>query len=304
MKRRCLAFHIGDHDLVATMHEPTPSSSTSARRGFVMLNAGPAPRAGNSDLSARLCDRVASMGMPSFRVDFVGLGDSSGASWKDIGQYQHANESGVNALQLAVLIDELCERHALDSLYIGGLCAGATSALSAVTSRGERVAGLVLFEPELRRSHTPTSLSGSSVGPRRVHATLWAKLHDPERLLARCATLLGRWRLAKPFARAFSAWLARRSEHHLPPDALVWAAEAWSDALDRGIPVRSIVAQDDVSDLYLGRIGRAQKFGRSAHHQITRLPGVNHLLTSEGAADAAIEATADWLRATETARTQ
>lgn len=52
------------------------------------------------------------------------------------------------------------------------------------------------------------------------------------------------------------------------------------------------------------RVERAQKFGRSSGHQVTRLPGANHLLIYEGAADAAIEATANRLRSTETARTQ
>lgn len=47
--------------------------------GVLILNAGPAPRAGNSDLSVRIGDRLAARGNSVLRFDPPGLGDSRGS---------------------------------------------------------------------------------------------------------------------------------------------------------------------------------------------------------------------------------
>ncbi len=79
--------------LVGTVHEPSGDAAPPGNRiALLLLNAGPAPRAGNSDLSAHLCDRLAERGMVCFRFDLVGLGDSSGDSWSDIDTFWEASD--------------------------------------------------------------------------------------------------------------------------------------------------------------------------------------------------------------------
>ncbi len=309
-RRRCSAVPCEGQHLVVTVHSAAPTAAPTAaltatrpaRRGFLMLNPGPAPRAGNSDFSARLCDRIAGLGIPSFRLDFAGVGDSTGDSWTTLPAYREANDGGANRQQVTAVMERLCAQHNLDGLYLGGLCAGAANAVGAVRAHDQRLAGCVLFEPKLE--YTPNTSSATTAGGTLTvpHVSFWKKLQDLDLVLGRGAGILDRHRVTHPLARVLHAWLAHRSEKHLPASAHLPTVNDWSAVLERGIPMLSVVAQDEAMDLYLERVARARHFASHAHHQVTRLAHANHLLTAEGAAERAIEATVEWMSTLERAR--
>ncbi len=301
VERAVFTVEVGAHKLVGTSHRVRSNIGAQARRGLLLLNAGPAPRAGNSDLSVRMCDEVAQLGLPCFRVDFAGLGDASGDSWRMITQYARAAHEGANDTQLEAVIDHLCAQHNLDALYVGGLCAGATCAIRAAEFRSARLAGLLLIEPALRRASQAdavVSVDATNATSRNARSVL-ERLRDPDRVMARVATWIERRHPLAPLARPLRSWLTQRSERQLPADVARPIVHALNTALTRDIPTLAVVGESGDMDLYLGRIAQALKFARTPMYQVARLPGANHLLTSNGAIETGVMTALEWIRAQE-----
>jgi pimeloyl-ACP methyl ester carboxylesterase len=151
MIRRIVALPISGTTLAATHH--APASRMRAGRpavGLVLFNAGPAPRAGNSDLSVHLADAVARNGMDCFRVDLPGLGDSCGAVPTLVVEYGREALEGRNDAVATETLDHLASRFGMTSFILGGLCAGATTSVRLAADGRSRIAGLVLLEPNFR----------------------------------------------------------------------------------------------------------------------------------------------------------
>lgn len=106
---------------------------------FVFFNAGLLHRVGPRRLHVDLARRLARLGFPSLRLDQSGIGDS-------------AMQVGVPAAEqatrdfrdvAAVIRSHLGQR----PLVLGGLCAGADSAIFMANRAGVEVAGLFLLDP-------------------------------------------------------------------------------------------------------------------------------------------------------------
>jgi pimeloyl-ACP methyl ester carboxylesterase len=147
VQRRFEVFRWRDESVLATMHVPDQRTARAAV-ACVLVNSGPAPRAGNSDLSSRIADRVASVGIPTMRMDFPGIGDSTGDSFKRIDDFRRAAQEAPLDDVLTEVIEQFCDRHGVEHVIVGGLCAGAVIAVRGARRMGSRCAGLILLEPD------------------------------------------------------------------------------------------------------------------------------------------------------------
>lgn len=278
-----------------TLHAPgSTADRASGNIGLLLLNAGPAPRAGNSDMYAKLCDRLATRGLRCFRFDLPGLGDSTGPTWPDISSYWRAVQNGANDSAVCALIEQLSRKHDLRGMVVGGLCAGAICAIRV----SERTAGLVLFEPNFRLAPNPASAVGSDGTPRRPQSAARRKLGrvlDVNAVLQRLTRSGGVGTLFRPVRPMLQRILAARVGHNFPPDTLVDVILKWQRTLESSIPSLAVVAAGLVSDRYLRDIGRT--FSAAARRGLVcrRVEGTNHILTAGDGCRVCIQSVEAWI---------
>jgi exosortase A-associated hydrolase 1 len=112
----------------------------AASRGVLILVGGPQYRAGSHRQFTLLARQLAANGIPVFRFDFRGMGDSEG----------HARTFENVEDDVRHAIDRLfAEIPSLDGLVILGLCDAASAALF-YAYRDRRVTGLILLNPWVR----------------------------------------------------------------------------------------------------------------------------------------------------------
>ena len=150
MSRRIITFDHEGTALVGTYHVPDTRVLPRTDVGVLFLNAGAAPRAGNSDLSVHAADSLAGRGFHALRFDLPGLGDSFGESAVDIHAHWRQVVAGRNDAATASLIASIRKRLGIRALIVGGLCAGSVTAIRVAAAGTPGVAGLMLFEPEFR----------------------------------------------------------------------------------------------------------------------------------------------------------
>lgn len=306
--RSPVACSVRGQTLVGTMHSPPGRLAEPEERiAFLLLNPGPAPRAGNSDLSVHLVDALARRGMLGFRFDLPGLGDSTGASWPDIDTFWQASQNGHNDEAVTSLVNDLCIRHRLRGVVLGGLCAGAIASVRVGETLIEKVAGLVLLEPnfrasaEVRSTQSAPDESGPSVtqparrSPGRLRRKL-SRLLNPNELLY---ILTGESRYARPFRPIkplLERVLARRVGKELPTDVLMSAILSWRRLLDHRVPSLVVVAKGLGTDRYMERVNRAFPPVGADLLSTVAIPDTNHILTAgeaRRATEAALEAWAE-----------
>lgn len=295
--------------MVGTMHEPPAALAQPGERiAFLLLNAGPAPRAGNSDLSAHLADRLARRGIPGFRFDLPRLGDSTGPAWPDIDTFWQASQRGENDEAVTTLVNDLCIRYRLRGVLLGGLCAGAIASVRVGEALAERIAGLVLLEPNFRataeirntQSAAPAAEPDTTAAPtarrRRLRRTL-SRILNPNELLY---ILTGESRYARPFRPIkplLEGILARRVGKELPPDVLMPAVMSWRRLLDQRVPSLVVLAQGLGTDRYMDRIHRSFPPVAPEILHTVAIPETNHILTAGDARRATEEALDAWVAA-------
>lgn len=119
----------------------TPESGPQAPICAVLLNAGALRRTGPNRTWVELARRWASLGVPTVRIDFEGIGDSEGD--------EAALTSNVNLYSQAMtdetrdVLGQLADRDLPQRFVLVGLCSGAYWALHAALA-DERVAGAFL----------------------------------------------------------------------------------------------------------------------------------------------------------------
>ncbi len=126
-------FPCAGEELVGVLHCPR----ASARRGVLIVVGGPQYRIGSHRQFVYLARALADQGIPVFRFDYRGMGDSSGrlSGYNDI----HTDIAcAIDAFQRAVA--------GLTEVVMWGLCDAATASVF-YASGDERVKGLVLVNP-------------------------------------------------------------------------------------------------------------------------------------------------------------
>jgi exosortase A-associated hydrolase 1 len=131
-----LVFKCGTDDLVGILHLPEHVGT----RGVVLVVGGPQYRVGSHRLFVDIARSLARAGIPVFRFDYRGMGDSDGHY---LG-FEHINE------EIRAAVDAF-ERNVpgLEEIVLWGLC-DAASAILFYASSDTRVKGIALLNPWVR----------------------------------------------------------------------------------------------------------------------------------------------------------
>lgn len=133
---RALSFPCHDSWLYGILSLPEQSHS----RGVLIVVGGPQYRAGSHRQFTLLARHLAAHGVPVFRFDYRGMGDSEG----DARTFEDVEDD------LRLAIDRFfVEAPALKEVVIWGLCDAASAAIF-YANRDRRVTGLVLLNPWVR----------------------------------------------------------------------------------------------------------------------------------------------------------
>lgn len=307
MSRAALTCSILGQTLVGTHHRapgsatPSPLGVASAgpsRLALLILNAGPAPRSGNSDLSVLLADLAAEHGIDAFRFDAPGVGDSPGPIELDMQGYWSAVLEGRNDQTTLALIDELRRRYGFGSFVVGGLCAGAVTALRIAEQNPASIAGLLLLEPNFRTAratapnepdagHVPVQLQAARAKLRRVFS---------KRDWLYALTGQGRiGHLARPLRPVFLRSLSREVGSAFPRDANLPLFFCWRRTLERGVPALVVTAQHHAAGIYLSRFLPTLSPNLRALITHAEVGPTNHILTSGNALEQTSSAVGLWL---------
>jgi pimeloyl-ACP methyl ester carboxylesterase len=127
--------------LAGVLARPTATPASEAAICAVLLNAGAVRRIGPNRMWVEAARRWAALGVPSLRLDAVGLGDSDG----DERHYHRTAEFYRHEIaeQVLAALDELEARGLPGRFLVGGLCSGAYWGFHAALA-DERVRGLIL----------------------------------------------------------------------------------------------------------------------------------------------------------------
>lgn len=296
-RRSLLTFEVAGARLTATVHEPLVSR---ARLGLLLLNAGPAPRAGNSDLSVYLADAAAKAGVYGIRVDLPGLGDSTGPVPDLMLEFWGEVLKGRNVDETCALLPLVRDRLGLRGLLLGGLCAGAVTAIHAAARSPQEVAGLFLLEPAMHVgdedmtdpslvTELPSQPTGLARRARRVRSlTAWLRYLTGESLAAR---------LMRPLHPLMRAVLARRAGNTYPQGTHLPLAHDLSQVAAARTPILILSAEGSHESSFLPRVlAQFTKREREAIH-VVKVTGTNHIFTAGEGRAAAVEALRGWLAA-------
>jgi pimeloyl-ACP methyl ester carboxylesterase len=296
--RTALQWRIQGEDLVGTGHAPPPDRAggrmEAAPAAVLLLNSGAAPRSGNSDLSVHIADRLALRGIPVFRFDFRGLGDSSGPVPEDLNSYWSAVVRGRNDDATAMLIERIRREFGIARVVVGGLCAAVLPSVRAASLFGAAPAGLILLEPDFRLAlprptdGAPFARQADSFGvvEARVRRGLSALgIHSGGRVARTIRTL-----------RAFlerlpTAWAGPR----LPRGVNALLVADWEASLARGVPSLVAVAAAQQNDQYMARILEVVPPECVERVSYVRVPGTNHVFTGGWGREVVVAAIESWV---------
>lgn len=136
MEERAVIFHNHGEELLGILHPGEPR----APRGVLIVVGGPQYRVGSHRQFLLLARHLAAAGIPVFRFDYRGMGDSGGEQ-RD---FERAGDD------VRVAIDTFQAEHpALTDVVIWGLCDAASIALL-YAYQDPRVSGLALLNPWVR----------------------------------------------------------------------------------------------------------------------------------------------------------
>ena len=161
-----VSFPCGGDWLTGILSLPT-GAVPCAKRGVLIVVGGPQYRVGSHRQFVLLARSLAASGFATFRFDYRGMGDSTGAA---------RDYTAIDG-DLRAAVDEFF-RHvpAMEEVVIWGLCDGASAAMF-YAGQDPRIGGLVLLNPWAR---TENSLAGTTLKhyyrARLLQPELWKKL--------------------------------------------------------------------------------------------------------------------------------
>jgi len=286
-------WRILGEDLVGTRHVATPGRAGGLAGapsvGILLLNSGSAARSGNSDLSARIGDRLALRGFPVFRFDLPGLGDSSGPTPPDLDTFWSEVLNGRNDEATAALIARIQLEFGVARVVVGGLCAAVLPAVRALSRAGTAPAGLILLEPNFRMHNGSERTRPDTARLERSAAALRRGLS---------ALGLGREGRSRRSLRALRARmlspLGRHLGRSLPGDANVALIARWQESLAVGIHSLVVVAAEQANDRYVTRILESLPASAPGVLARVRVPDTNHLFTAGLGREAVLGAVERW----------
>ncbi len=151
--------------LVGTLHMPEMSKTT---QGVLLVVGGPQTRAGSHRQFVLLARYLADHGVPVFRFDYTGMGDSEGEK----------TEFLQACPDLAKAIAVFLSREGVDSLCFWGLCDAVSLGLMYLSVTGDqRIHRFIAANPWVRQSHTEAQAYLKSYYIQRLlDKELWLKV--------------------------------------------------------------------------------------------------------------------------------
>lgn len=301
------------HTLHCIWHPPEGPRTSARKMACLLLSPGVKMRVAPHRLYSKLAESLTSRGIGVLRVDFHGMGDSSG-ELDDVAldQLYRQVQSGRHVGDVTAALDWLQREQGISRVIAGGLCGGAITGLLAAEA-DERIVGLYAIG-------IPVTLDGPSeqsaaymtrteLGTMR--RTYLRKLVNPGAWL-RVLTFRSDFRL---MFRSFTTFLQRfrparagRADEHVPAPATAPAANfnpgfarAYFRLLRRGAPALLIFSGSDrLWAEYQEKFAEPWAAHLAAHEaQVTThlVPRANHVLGDARWVAEARKATEDWLDA-------
>lgn len=306
MTRHVLNIDVPSARLVGTAHLPQlldeagqPDANCDRHRvGVLLINPGPAPRAGNSDLSVHICDALAADGFLAFRFDMPGVGDSPGSAPLEVETYWQEVLQGRNDLPLLDLLSELRKQFSLDGLIVGGLCAGAVTAIRCAEIDERDIAGLLLLEPNFRLTVDPSAGASEEM-------LKHARQGRPSKV--RHALSLRKWlyfltgdniasKVCMPIRPLLLKALTKIIGHSLPQETNVQMVMSWSRVIRMEIPTLALTAAGKIEEAYCLRILDSVPPVIAQNVFVEGVPDTNHILTAGRAREYVTNAVRNWAR--------
>ena len=147
VRERAVVFG-GERNLTGVLTSPSSENGAPSGTAFVILNSGVIHRVGSNRISVRIARAVADLGIPVFRFDLSGLGDSEARS--DVDDLEESVERDIDEV-----MEHLAKEMKLERFVFAGLCSGASQSLQTAW-RDPRVVGTFLLDPPGYR--TPRSV--------------------------------------------------------------------------------------------------------------------------------------------------
>lgn len=275
-----MCFDCEGETLIGVLHAADAPGSDV---GVLLVVGGPQYRVGSHRHFVLLSRALARSGVPSFRFDYRGMGDSGG---------NRRDFTSVGA-DLRAALDTFCrEQTALRRVVVFGLCDAASAALMHL-SEDPRVCGLVIANPWVRsETGAARAVVRHYYGRRLLQRSFWAKVvagdFSPVAALA-----------------SFAAQLRRAMARREPGAGQ--RREPFQEQMRRGFerstfPVLLILSERDLTarefdDLCKTDPGWSRLVAR---HGVTacRVPGADHTFSSRRDRDAVATRIAEWLQGT------
>lgn len=259
---------------LAGLYAPAASASTVA---CLLLNVGVTRRSGPRRINVKLARALAEAGVPSFRLDLSGIGDSAPAPAG--GDYR---TQSVDDLRAAM--DAVQRETGIARFIVVGICSGAVNGYR-VAEVDPRVCGLLLYD-------------GYAYPTWRTHLVHdWTRLRTTD-AGALAGKILGRLRrrLGMPGRRRAISIFAAQADLAAPDRA------AYGAALDAMVArgARVLVVFSGSALQHYNHAGQFRAvFGQRPLMRGTEAlyrPDLDHILTSQAAQAAFIEMVAAWVR--------
>ncbi|PID43533.1 MAG: hydrolase 1, exosortase A system-associated [Proteobacteria bacterium] len=190
--------------LVGSLHTPETAKTTC---GVLLAVGGPQTRTGSHRQFVLLARYLADNGVPVFRFDYTGMGDSEGEK----------TEFLQACPDLAKAIDVFLSKEGVDSVCFWGLCDAVSLGLMYLSvTRDQRIHRFIAANPWVRQTHTEAQAYLKSYYIQRLlNKELWLKI----------------MKLQFDFAGSFSSLLASVKKALIRPSANKPAVNGKSDKI-------------------------------------------------------------------------
>ena len=291
--REILEVNIDGTAMIGTHHVPISLDRASAypRHGVLLLNFGQVSRASVGDLSVRCADAMCAAGLPAYRFDFPGLGDTPGELPEREETFFGFLQGGGHSDLTRRIVETLGRDESIERMIVIGMCATAWTAMF-VAEENPAIAGLVLLDPEFTTSAAPPGSRGSAPNRRSSRIRAWLTAFNAR------AGLVGEDRLASMLNQAgrIRTSFRRFTRKGLPPDTHQPLLRCLQRLVAEGMPMLVVTAAGGWREQHAVRIFKhvADRCDASCLHHVS-LPGTNHIFTAGDGPERLRQALTAWV---------